>query len=476
MKVSALSAVADRVTFDRCASAGNLSEACRGLVDDLAEAGIALPSVYLFVGDRLRCFAARGYFQVVDGFPREAGVIGRTVSSGEPVHLPDISHVPEFIAAIPGLRGEACVPVWSARTVIGAVNAESMDVLPVEWLRILEEGAGVLGTRIDELGGLPGPSRMQRVARAVIELTGHDDPEAIVASSLRWAVSVAEMSSAAVALCGPGGVMVAGAVGPLAGGLASLTSEQLTAMCSWVAAGTSSHFPGGDDVPPSYDFLAPIGLRSLSVQPLVAGGQPMGLMLVADSQPHPHDPSAVEALEMLAAQTATALAAARTLESARSEALSDALTGCLNVAAFTRELHALAAGRRGGACLLVDIDHFKQVNDTAGHLAGDRVLVDTVRTLHASVRSGDRVYRLGGDEFAVLTETSQEEGVARLAGRLLDCVRPLGVTVSIGYATTGGGETADAVRARADAALYAAKHAGRDTVRPSEPAAPQLTT
>ena len=75
---------------------------------------ITQASVYLLVGERLRCFAARGYFQVVDGFPRTTGVIGSVVASGMPVLIPDVRQREDFIAAVPNLRGEACVRMTSS--------------------------------------------------------------------------------------------------------------------------------------------------------------------------------------------------------------------------------------------------------------------------------------------------------------------------------------------------------------------------
>lgn len=92
-----------REAFGRCRTAGTLEQACQGLADDLLALGFELPSVYLLTGHRLRCHAARGYFQVVDGFEPGTAVIGRTVASGRPQFLPDVSAVADFVAAVPGI-------------------------------------------------------------------------------------------------------------------------------------------------------------------------------------------------------------------------------------------------------------------------------------------------------------------------------------------------------------------------------------
>ncbi len=112
------------IGFPRCSAARTVPAACEGLVDDLWEYG-GLPSVYLLVDGRLRCLAARGYFQVVDGFPPGTGVIGRVVATGEPVVIEDLGTTTHFIAAIPGINAEACAPVAVQGRVVGAVNIES---------------------------------------------------------------------------------------------------------------------------------------------------------------------------------------------------------------------------------------------------------------------------------------------------------------------------------------------------------------
>jgi two-component system cell cycle response regulator len=155
----------------------------------------------------------------------------------------------------------------------------------------------------------------------------------------------------------------------------------------------------------------------------------------------------------------------------------DALTGVLNRRAFD----ALLAGesdraRRLGrslALVMLDLDHFKKINDTHGHPAGDVVLATVARVLESEVRSIDKVARLGGEEFAVLLmETDANAGFA-VAGRLVEAVRRSPVLVNGGDAITvtiSAGVTALPVHggtdgtflAAADKALYTAKHNGRD--------------
>lgn len=146
----------------------------------------------------------------------------------------------------------------------------------------------------------------------------------------------------------------------------------------------------------------------------------------------------------------------------------DSLTGCLTRAAFHDAVAAeLARAERQAAAasvLMIDLDGFKTVNDTAGHLAGDAALASVGRILLASLRTGDDAGRVGGDEFAVVLAGTGDLDAARTAERLLCELAAGGVSASIGVATAVAGEGTEALLARADAALYEAKRAGKGRV------------
>ncbi|HWB72655.1 MAG TPA: EAL domain-containing protein [Egibacteraceae bacterium] len=156
------------------------------------------------------------------------------------------------------------------------------------------------------------------------------------------------------------------------------------------------------------------------------------------------------------------------------QALHDPLTDLANRTLFTdRVQHALARASRSGnpvAVLFLDLDDFKQINDTSGHGAGDELLIAVAGRLRDSVRTADTVARLGGDEFAVLVEDGALEEVGRLAQRLLEALSapfPLDgteafVTASIGAAvSTDAGQAAAELLRNADAAMYQAKQSGK---------------
>lgn len=157
---------------------------------------------------------------------------------------------------------------------------------------------------------------------------------------------------------------------------------------------------------------------------------------------------------------------------AEAEAQSDALTGIGNLRALRTALERLVAGGRRFGLIHVDLDHFKAVNDTLGHAAGDHVLAEAARVLACETRTGDTVARVGGDEFVLLLPSVPDavrlQAVAgRLTARMAEPIAYGGalcrVAASLGLVLSERhpGARADDLLAAADAALYAAKRAGR---------------
>ena len=171
----------------------------------------------------------------------------------------------------------------------------------------------------------------------------------------------------------------------------------------------------------------------------------------------------------------------------RQLATRDSLTGAANRRQFMelaeRELRRTRRYPRPVTLLMLDIDHFKRINDAHGHPAGDEVLRALVACVGGSLRGTDALGRVGGEEFAVLLPETAEDSARQIAERIRNDVERLVVrhqelelrlTISIGMATTRGGLALDDLFKLADDALYEAKRTGRNRVvaAPPEPDAP----
>jgi diguanylate cyclase (GGDEF)-like protein len=219
-------------------------------------------------------------------------------------------------------------------------------------------------------------------------------------------------------------------------------------------------------------------MESLLVLPLVAREEPIGTLIVAAKAPGAFGTSARETLQALANQLAVAMANARSVRLLEELATTDGLTGCLNKRALLDQMEQkLMAAQRFGrklSLIVTDLDHFKAVNDTYGHAAGDRVLKELGEVLRRVKRETDIVARFGGEEFCVLCEETDVRGAQLLAERVreelektevLTELGPLKVTASLGVATfPDHASTAADLFVQGDKALYEAKHRGRNQV------------
>ena len=173
----------------------------------------------------------------------------------------------------------------------------------------------------------------------------------------------------------------------------------------------------------------------------------------------------------------------------RTEALVDVLTGLPNRRAFDQAMTATLGHHGATVSLLVcDIDHFKKINDTHGHLFGDTVLKLVAQALRSSLKPPQLAARVGGEEFAILVPGESVQAAMQLAERIRstiaasrirrkDSQEPIGqVTLSLGVATLQPGENAEAWFERADRALYVSKAQGRNRVTLADGAAPGQPT
>jgi diguanylate cyclase (GGDEF)-like protein len=225
------------------------------------------------------------------------------------------------------------------------------------------------------------------------------------------------------------------------------------------------------------------GAQAAMAVPVRLAGEVVGGLVVATRSPRrtygPPDEALASTLAehaALALQDASTVAELQqTLAQAMHQAQHDSLTGLSNRGTFLSDLDRQLAVREAPAIavMFVDLDHFKAVNDTRGHAAGDRLLQLTGRRLISSLRPGDHVARMGGDEFAIMLRGITEEQRGLVAAlRVFDALtqradlfgEEINVGASVGLAVARQGDTSAALLARADLALYEAKRRGRGQV------------
>jgi diguanylate cyclase (GGDEF)-like protein len=218
--------------------------------------------------------------------------------------------------------------------------------------------------------------------------------------------------------------------------------------------------------------------ESMLLLPLVAGDRKLGIINCYRVGAGRFRASELKAASLFAHMVAAAWCNAELYSELVDAAMTDPLTTLFN----TRWLHEagareLAQSNRNGsplAVLLLDLDHFKQVNDSCGHAAGDAILRRVARTLRSAIRRGDAAVRFGGEEFLVMLPDTDAGGAQRVAANLREAVRRLHVpdecalaelTTSIGIAIhPTHGHSLDVLIRAADDALYEAKNGGRDRV------------
>ena len=203
---------------------------------------------------------------------------------------------------------------------------------------------------------------------------------------------------------------------------------------------------------------------SMLFEPVFRGQEPVGVLVVGWPGTVRASSTRATLITLLAHEVAAAIKRADLLSQLTDMASTDALTGLPNRRAWETNMSQALLGGESFVLAMLDIDNFKDFNDTRGHPAGDRLLRETAAAWREELRVGDFLARIGGEEFALLLPscTATQDAVAvveRLRRRV-----PYQQTCSAGIVVHTFGESAERLMARADTALYAAKDAGRDRV------------
>lgn len=253
--------------------------------------------------------------------------------------------------------------------------------------------------------------------------------------------------------------------------------------CPAIRRSQTLQFASGEDIdacPHLSDRLQ--GDRAATCVPVSVAGRSIGVLHSTSDPSAPATTDEVTRLETIATQAGSRIGLLRVMESTHLQAATDPLTGLLNRRSLENQVQDLLRRRTPMAVAMADLDHFKQVNDTHGHDAGDRALRLFARLLRSSLRSEDLVSRYGGEEFVVafpgLSADSAAKALARVQEELLVALAAGNVppyTASFGVSHTDHADSLEELCRSADNALFRAKSAGRNRIiidSSHEPASP----
>lgn len=218
--------------------------------------------------------------------------------------------------------------------------------------------------------------------------------------------------------------------------------------------------------------------RSELIIPLLTDQTSLGFLILYSSDPEYLKKADLRLWQAFGATATAAIQNARLHERIQQLAITDPLTGINNRRGFTllaQQQFKHARRYHQPLCLLmVDLDHFKRINDQYGHPVGDQVLVAITRRLAEELREADLIGRYGGEEFVILLSNSSQEEGRKIARRLLESIREqaistdageIQITISIGLACEESSPKLEPLIEEADQALYRAKQAGRDQIK-----------
>jgi len=417
--------------------------------------------------------------------PSGVGLIGAAVAGRRPVYVPDVSKDRRYFAGIASTKSELALPLVVRDEVVGVLDCQSehlnfFDAETIDLLTLFSTQASVAlqNARLYSLeqrkaAQLEAINLIARQTTAVLEI---DELLRRVCTYLLQAFPVDHV--AVLLLEGENLVFRAhrggltptfkeGAALPAMNGLCRRALEKGRPVAENDVSTAPDYIPGFEET------------RSELCIPLLTFGQAVGVLCLESAKLNAFDPADVPPLESVADICANAIQNAHYFEGVRRMAYVDGLTGVFNRRYFeTRIAEEIERARRySGAMslIMIDIDHFKQLNDEFGHLMGDDVLRQMSTIFTQNVRKADVACRYGGEEFAIVVPEISAEDAFGVAHKLRKTIQnhpfpgvPRPITISAGVASyPANGVTRDELVKAADEALYAAKQAGRNTVVPS---------
>ncbi|MGH9492283.1 MAG: diguanylate cyclase [Terriglobales bacterium] len=414
--------------------------------------------------------------------PVGSGLTGAAAKLRRPVYAPEVSKDPRYLSSFAATRTELAIPLMVRESVVGVLDFQSEQANffsdeTVDLLTLFSTQASIAieNARLHSLEQRRA-AQLETINALAKQTASVLDLKELLAKVCALVPESFPVDHVAV-LLKEGDLLV---VRAQQGKLTPLFAEGAhlppgTGLCTR-ALGTGKTVVE-NDVRKVSGYIAgfPEAVSEMCL-PLIAAGQSLGVLVLESATVGAFRSADVRPLESVADICAIAIQNAHYFEQARRMAFVDGLTGVYNRRYFEQrileELERAARYAGGLAVIMLDIDHFKRVNDEFGHLLGDEVLRQLSTILTQQLRKVDVVCRYGGEEFAILVPQTTGEhalGVAEKLRRVIEDWNfpgvPRPVTVSIGVADfPENGASRDELVKAADAALYAAKQAGRNRV------------
>jgi len=414
--------------------------------------------------------------------PFGKGITGNSAQMKRPLYVPDVSRDERYIATSRATRSELAIPLMVRDEVVGVLDCQSenldhFDQMTTDLLILFSTQASIAlqNARLHTLARRRA-RQLEAINAIAQQTTAVLDTKELLARVCSLVKDAFQVHHVSVLLREEDEVVLSahnGALTPHVSEGGRLSGKK----GPWAQAMQSGNLVIEEDVREIADYVGFYGeTRSRACIPLVSFGQILGALVLDHTQPGAFRTVELQPLESVADICATAIQNAHYVERVKQLAYIDGLTGIFNRRYFEMRIaEEIERSRRfesGVAVIMVDIDHFKRLNDEFGHLLGDEVLRQVSSVFHQQLRKIDVACRFGGEEFAIVLAQTNAEQALLVAEKLRRQVEdwqfpgvPRRVTISAGTACfPEHGTTRDDLVKAADAGLYFAKQAGRNRV------------